>query len=232
MLNGATIFMIIRMLLLGSLLWLFLRLIRSLVAFLRGQQERAKEFRGRLIWFVIAFVLLWPFTGIRLQKRYLEWRYRPHLYEMAETLGYTEEEYLAGGTSCADPLLTLPQLTHETCYMSLYFATELTAAELEPFVMRFSAPHIFDHQGDRDVTAALSGLDSRLTFNGATLRDLFPFMGQVYTHEWMFHEEDFWTIQTIALHEASQVAGLALDGKPITKDVIYISVNLGYVSLY
>jgi hypothetical protein len=232
MLDFATIFMLVRVAIGLFLLWLFYRLLRSGMARVRGDGERAKRLRGQLIGFVIAFVLLWPFTGVRLQKRYLEWRYRPQLYEMAATLGYTEEEYLASGASCADPLLTLPQLSHETCRISLYFSTELTAAELEPLVMRFSAPHIVDYKGDRNVTDVLSGIASRLTFNGETLRDLFPFTGKVCSHRWMFHEEDFWTIQTIALHEASHVPGLALDGKPIAKDVIYISVNLGYVSVY
>lgn len=70
MVDGITIFMIVRVLILGFLLWLLYRLVRSCGFMIRGDQERAKPLRSQLIGCRIACISLWLFASIRLHKRY------------------------------------------------------------------------------------------------------------------------------------------------------------------
>ena len=138
MFDGAIVFMIIQVLIsvfvFLSLYWL----IRSFLAYLRGDRERAKYLRGNLIVFIIAFVLLWPLTGIRLQQRYLEWRYRPQLYEVAAMLGYTDEDLLVEDFVCGDISLIMTV----SCSSVLYFTTDTSVTDLEPLFAQFLADRI------------------------------------------------------------------------------------------
>lgn len=70
MVNGTTISMSVRVSILGFLLWLLYRLVRSKGFMIREDQERAKPLRGQLIGCRIAFILLWPFASIRLHQCY------------------------------------------------------------------------------------------------------------------------------------------------------------------
>ena len=235
MLDGATIFMITRIFVIVFLLWLLYRLVRSCVFRMRGDQERAKHLRGQLMGFVIAFVLLWPFTGIRLQQRYLEWRYRPRLYEVAGKLGYTPADFLVEDSDCEIAGFSIPPFMSESCVIYLYFTTDMAVADLEPLVAQFPADHIRIVERHDSIAGAFSRLNFRTPSLIAVTEDQDPARGgletKIHNYEWIIYQSDN-SFQHIWLYETAAVAGLVFDSNPIGKNIIFVDVGIGEVHLY
>jgi hypothetical protein len=235
MLDFATIFMLVRVAIGLFLLWLLYRLVRSGIARVRGDQEGAKRLRGQLIGFIIALVLLWPATGLRLEQRYLERYYRPQLYEIAETLDYTDEDFLVEGFTCVDPLLTFYPLTTESCRISLYFTTDLAVDDLKQIVMHFPAERIFDSKGESFVSNRFSAIGVRTSFlqtitkGKATTEDDSP--TRLHSHSWRVYQNDEIVLR-VELFEISETMKFMLDDNPIKSNLIRVDVELGRVHLY
>jgi hypothetical protein len=226
----------IRMLIGAFVLWLLYRLIRSFIAYMRGDRERAKGVRGQLIGFVIAFILLWPLTGIRLQQSYLEWRYRPRLYEVAAALGYTDEDLLIEDFTCGDFLLTIYPLAAASCSSVLHFTTDMTVADLEPLVTQFPTDRIRVEERHDSVAGTV------VLLNATTRPSPFAIAGNqdasqvaservIHNYEWSFYQSDN-NFQTVWLYETAAVVGLEFDGNPIKKNIILVDIGVGRVFPY
>ena len=237
MVDGTTIFMIVRVLILGFLLWLLYRLLRSFISLPRGDKERTRRFRRPLINFIIAFVLLWPLTGIRLQKRYLEWHHRPQLYEIAKKLGYTAKDLLVEGASCHDGLMTiLFPILYDQCTIFLVYTTDLEFPDLKPLATQFSADLILDEQGTSPNLFPQINMHTAavITINGSKDPGTSDSLLRINNYGWTFYSEKdvFQSFQSIELYESSHVAGLAFNGKPIVKNIIVVELHFNRVYLY
>ena len=235
MLDGTTIFLLIRLSVLSLLLWLLYGVLRSCFFVIRGQEQRAKYLGTQLIIFAIAFILLWPATGIRLQQRYLERHHRPQLYAIAEKLGYTAEDFLVEDSTCWDTPITLPPLGTQSCSIFLYFTTDMAVADLKPLIAQFPADQILDVERNDTVASAFSLLNlhtsssmtssenQEIARNGSKT--------EIHNYQWIFYQSDN-SFQWIWLYETSNFVGLLFDGNPIEKNIILVDLGLGQVSFY
>ena len=231
MLDGTTIFLLIRLSVLSLLLWLLYGVLRSCFFVIRGQEQRAKYLGTQLIIFAIAFILLWPATGFRLQQRYMERRYRPQLYKIAEQLGYTPADLLLEDSGCWDTGITIPPFITQRCEIFLHFTTDLNATALAPLVAKLPADRISERAGSDTLSQQIT----RLAIETPTAEPHNAVKGdtevQIYRYTWSFSDNDK-IFQQIELYETSTVRGLAFKGKPITKNIVRVDVAIGDPSLY
>ena len=235
MLDGTTIFLLIRLSVLSLLLWLLYGVLRSCFFVLRGQEQRAKYLGTQLIIFAIAFILLWPATGIRLQQRYLERRHRPQLYEVAEKLGYTSADFLVEGFTCEPAVFSIPPFFAESCSIYLYFITDMVVANLDPLVAQFPADHIRVDERHDSVAGAFSLLNLQTPSSITIAEDQDAARNdskrKIHNYEWIIYQSDD-SFQHIWLYETAAVAGLEFNGNPIKKNIIFVDVEIGQVHLY
>lgn len=227
MFDFATIFMLIRITIVGVLLWMFYRMVRSGIARVWGDGEREKHWRGQLIGFIIAFILLWPATGFRLEQRYREWRYRPQLYMVAQQLGYTPEDLLIEDSGCWDPVMTFYPLATERCEIFLYFTTELAPTDIESLVTHFPAGQIARYMGNESFSSTFTRLNQQTS---ASLQSDNPWQ-PLLQHRWQFHGTTR-NFELIEWYATSEISGIIFDGKEIKKNIVRIDVTLGNVHLY
>jgi hypothetical protein len=172
MLDGATIFMIIRVLVIAFLLWLFYRRVRTFIARIRSDRALAPKIAGqfllqlftnihyrvqsllaglplifasarkRLLTSAIAACILLLLVSCYPTFQQLEEQNLSTLYQIAETVGYTPDALIVQDRSCWDPSL-YPPYTNE-CAIFLIFSTDATVPEVQTMIENLNYRELYN----------------------------------------------------------------------------------------